>query len=130
MGKISVSEQEIRSMEDYLKGYAFHQKMLGAEKYEQQFFYEREEKSQKKQLGEIPLAQIKMFEVRHFIMGLANGDEKLLLYYHYVKGDSIERCSELLGIGRSTAFRMKKRALALAALHKKSEETIDGVINL
>ncbi len=116
----SVSEREIREMEDYLRGYSFHEKLIEMDEYERSYFYPREKGEEGRE--EIPLARVKLFEIRHFIMSMDNSDEKLLLYYHYVKGDSIERCSELLGVARCTAFRMKKRALRLAVLHKKGEE--------
>ena len=61
--------------------------------------------------GELTLVRAKMYEVRHFIMNMENRDEKLLLYYHYIRGESVEKCAELLGISRSSGFRLKKRAL-------------------
>ena len=71
--------------------------------------------------GELPLARARMFEIRHRIMSLPNCDEKLMLYYHYVKGETIERCSELLGIARSSGFRMNKRGL-LMLMEKMKED--------
>ena len=117
MEKTSVSDEEIREMEEYLRGYSFHAKLIDMDEYERTFFYDPRKEGRGK--GEIPLARVKLFEIRHFIMSMENSDEKLLLYYHYVKGESVERCSELLGVARCTAFRMKKRALLLAVLHKK-----------
>ncbi|MBQ9112294.1 MAG: hypothetical protein IJY08_01815 [Clostridia bacterium] len=65
-------------------------------------------------LNEVPLARARMFSVRHFILDLDNSNEKLFLYYHYVKGESVERCSELLGVSRRSGFRIKNRALSMA----------------
>ena len=120
MAKTSVSEEEIREVEDYLRGYAFHEKMLEVDEMERSFFYEERKRGPS---SELSLAQVRLFEIRHFVMGMENSMEKLLLYYHYVKGESVEHCGELLGVSRSTVFRMKHRALALAVLHKKR---IDG----
>ena len=53
---------------------------------------------------------------------LPNSDEKLLLYYHYVKGENVERCAELLGISRSSGFRLKKRAHEMVAMVLYGEE--------
>ncbi len=54
-------------------------------------------------------------EIRVFIDSLPNESCKLLLYYHYVVGMTVERASEELDISRRGAFRLKKKALALAA---------------
>ena len=65
----------------------------------------------------------RIYEIATFLGKMKNGREKMLLYYRYVKGESVEHCGELLGVSRSTVFRMKHRALALAVLVKKR---IDG----
>ena len=116
---ITVTKQEYGEAENYLRTYGFYKKLLKLEKYEQEYF----------ERGHLPeinvwenpsgnaVAVAKMFEVRHFIMSMQNCDEKLMLYNIYVKGHSVERCAELMGISRSSAFRLKKRALVLAAEH-------------
>lgn len=117
----SVSEDEIRMMDDYLKGYIMNQKLLKLDRYERTYLgYKDGEDSLP---IDAPLARAKMFEVRHFIMDMRNGDEKLLLYYHYIRGESVEKCAELLGISRSSGFRLKKRAL-IAAIDKKQQNAL------
>ena len=103
----------IRRMDEYLKGYTFNRRLLQLSHYEDRYFHinEREEL----EAGEPPLARARMFEIRHFIMGLPNGDEKMLLYYHYVRGESVARCAELLGVSRASGFRLRNRALLMAA---------------
>lgn len=116
---VTVTKTEYDEVENYLRNYGFYKKLLRMDKYEQEYFNSgytplsdiRECPS------EVTLAHAKMFEVRHFIMSMENSTEKLLLYNHYVKGCSVDRCAELLGISRSSAFRLKKRALVLAAEH-------------
>ena len=112
------NETEIRMMQDYLKGYGLNRKLLRMDRYEQEYFHPdiRDFES----FGEAPLARARMYEIRHFIMSLPNSDEKLLLYYHYVKGESVARCGELLGISRASAFRMHRRALLLAISRRKA----------
>ena len=78
------------------------------------YTYEDFDSTDREILDEAPLARAKMFGVRHFILGLDNSDEKLFLYYHYIKNESVERCGELLGISRRTAYRLKEKALSLA----------------
>ncbi|MGM9683368.1 MAG: hypothetical protein ACI3XQ_07200 [Eubacteriales bacterium] len=107
--------ENIAVVENYLKSYALNKKLLRLDRYEREMC--TADTGDYESIGEAPLARARMFEVRHFIMGLENCDEKLLLYYHYIKGERIERCAELLGISRSSGFRMKKRALLMALSH-------------
>ena len=114
MTKISVTEEVLRDTDDYLKGYCLCERMLKLDKYERTYFaYNEGDKEYFS--NDSALCRAKMFEIRHFIMSIKNCDEKLMLYYHYVRGETVERCAELLGISRSSGFRLKKRALALAA---------------
>ena len=106
-----------KRIEDFLKGYKLNRRLLGIEKYYDEYFKDENNflfSVDSDMLKEAPLARAKMFEVRHFILGLPNSDEKLFLYYHYIKGDSVERCGELLGISRRNCFRLKQKALAMA----------------
>ena len=59
--------------------------------------------------------QGQLIEIRDFIESLPNESCKLLLYYHYVVGMTVERASEELDSSRRNAFRLKKKALAFAA---------------
>lgn len=119
MTEASAFAEQIRQIDDYLKGYRFQQKLLHLDRYEKEYFHPREWEAESP--GELALARARMFEIRHFIMELSNSDEKLLLYYHYIKGEPVERCAELLGISRSSAFRLRKRALTLALAHWKEK---------
>lgn len=114
---VSVTKAEYSETENYLKTYGFYKKLLRMDKYEQEYFNGDSPSAIRDCPSEHTLAHAKMFEVRHFIMSMQNSNEKLLLYYHYVKCDSVDRCAELIGISRSSAFRLKKRALVLAAEH-------------
>ena len=112
MVKDSVSQDEIRSVDNYLRGYQIYSKLLKLDRYERNYFGYKD--GEDNLSVDAPLARAKMFEVRHFISEMKNCDEKLLLYYHYIRGEPVEKCSELLGISRSSGFRLKKRALILA----------------
>ena len=114
----TVSEEEIQAVVHELKSYAFYRKMLRLARYEEEFFGGRE-RPEPDHDDRRSYARLRMVEIRHFVMSMENSDEKLFLYYHYIREDSVERCAELLGISRSSAFRMKKRAHLLAALHKE-----------
>ena len=112
MVKDSVSQDEIRSVDNYLRGYQIYSKLLKLDRYERNYFGYKD--GEDNLSVDAPLARAKMFEVRHFILELPNCDEKLLLYYRYVKKLTVERCAELLGVSRRTAYRILDRALRLA----------------
>ena len=117
MQKMLLDGMQRKRIENFLKGYKLNRRLLGIEKYYDEYFKDENNflySVDSDMLKEAPLARAKMFEVRHFILGLPNSDEKLFLYYHYIKGDSVERCGELLGISRRNCFRLKQKALAMA----------------
>ena len=120
MTECTVSETEIKETENFLKGYALNMKLLRLDRYERTYFGYRD--GDDGAFNDAPLARARMFEIRHFIMEMKNSDEKLLLYYHYVRCEPVEKCAELLGISRSSGFRLKKKALALAAQKRRSQE--------
>ena len=57
-----------------------------------------------------------MYEAEHLVSALPNGREKLMLYYHYIRGESVERAADLLGVSRRTGYRIHKRALSAAGM--------------
>lgn len=54
-------------------------------------------------------------EVRGFVDGLTHDRCKLLLFYHYIRGLTVEQTADELDISPRSAYRLKKEALALAA---------------
>ena len=126
MTDTAIAAENIRTVENYLKEYQFQSRLLRLDRYEREFFRVRNNATDSP--SEQPLARAKMYEIRHFLMSLPNSDEKLLLYYHYIKGEPIERCAELLGLSRSSGFRLKKRALSIAAHHHQTyKNTAEGL---
>lgn len=104
---------------EFLRQYRYGFKLLAANKYEHDYFG-----------GNIPddgfcctddeaYVKAKMFEVKRFVTSLAPDDRKLMLYYYYIHGETVERCAEMLDISRRSAFRLKKRALEYAAVKYK-----------
>ena len=117
----NLSLYQIEEMKNYLSGYKLYRDLLELEKYEREFLRSREWSSERP--GDLTLARVKMFEIRHFILSLPNSNEKILLYLHYIDCEPIERCGDIMGISRSSAFRLKRKALALACKHKSIEIT-------
>lgn len=124
----NISKEALTITENYLKSYRLNQKLVRLERYEREFFGGGDTRDLEA-FGELPLAKPRMYDVRHFIMSLPNCDEKLILYYHYIKGLSVERCGELIGISRSSAFRKRSAALVMAA-KKYVAERLGGTSSL
>lgn len=109
--------EEIEKIKNYLCGYKLYRSILELEKYEREFIHSHQWTSERP--GDITLAKAQMFEIRHFVLDLPNSNEKIILYLHYIDCEPIERCADIMNISRSSAFRLKKKALALAASYKK-----------
>lgn len=57
----------------------------------------------------------RMHRVRDFVASVPDYPCQRMLYYYYIRGLTVERTAEELDISRSSAFRLKRKALALAA---------------
>ena len=110
------NEKNILCTRTFLESYGANKKMLNMLNYEKEYFGDiKKDDSLALPFGDEILVKTRMYDVRRFIASLPDGNEKFLLFYHYVRGYSVEKCSELLGIGRTSAFRLRRRALASAA---------------
>ena len=58
--------------------------------------------------------QAQMYEAEQLIAALRSGREKLLLYYRYIRGESVEHAADLLGVSRRTGYRLHRRGLLAA----------------
>lgn len=103
-----MTEEEIQKAKEFLASYTLHKKWLNASRYEREYFGGTDGSDE-------VFLQAKLFLVREFIASLPNCPEKLFLSCHYVRGHSVEKCAELMEISPRSAYRLKKRALALAA---------------
>lgn len=59
----------------------------------------------------------RMFEIRAFVLSVEQTPERMLLYYYYIKGFTLDKCAKILGISRRSVCRLKLKALD-AALEK------------
>ena len=124
MLKEEISKVDIKKAEEFLEGYKTNKNLYKIDLYEKSRGLVSEWDVESP--NELFLARARMFDVRHAIMGLPNSDEKLFLYFHYIKGESVERCGDMLGISRATAFRVKKRAVELFIKHQR---TVGSLMN-
>ncbi|MDD7675873.1 MAG: sigma-70 family RNA polymerase sigma factor [Eubacteriales bacterium] len=103
-------------MNNILKQYGYGLKMLKMNKYEKDFFGGSAPEDGLFCTDDEAYIKARMFEIKRFVTSLPPDDRKMFLYYHYIRGETVERCGELLGISRRSAFRLKARALEYAAV--------------
>lgn len=116
---VNNTPKDICAVKKFLEGYGASKNILKMMEYEKEYFADESKSHADDALivpgGDEVLLKSKMYDVRRFILGMEDGKEKALLFYHYIRGFSVEKCSEMMGIGRTSAFRLKKKALASAA---------------
>ena len=110
-----MTDTALQKAKDFLSSYPLHKKWLNASRYEREYFGGSSSDDE-------VFLQAKLFCVREFIATLPNCPEKLFLNCHYVRGHSVEKCAELMEVSPRTAYRLKKRALALAAKRLSEKE--------
>lgn len=107
-------KDRLDAVKRFLEEYGFARKNLRMSQYCREYF-DAEEDSLDESCGDEVLLRAKMYEVKSFILGMPSSNERLFLYYHYIRGETVERCAELLDISRRSGFRLKKRALEKAS---------------
>ena len=105
----------LREVEGYLSSYRASERMLEMNRYERDYFPPLRRVTTDFSAESEVYLKAKMYEIRAFVLSLPDCDEKLLLYYHYIHGETLMRCAELLDVSRATVYRLKKRALYSAA---------------
>lgn len=113
---------ELDDLKNYLSGYKLCKELLQLEQYEREFI-EDGKRWENERPGDLSLARARMFEIRQFILFLPNTKEKILLYMHYIDCEPIEKCGDIMNISRSSAFRLKRRALRFAFDHFNAQKS-------
>lgn len=115
-----MSEKKTTTVEeakDFLCSYQLCLDMLNLRKYERK----RAKKFDEPCVCEDVLAgdeaywRVRMYEVNALLSRMRNGREKLILYYRYVRGESVEHAANLIGVSRRTGYRMHARGLQIVA---------------
>lgn len=104
------NETDRADINRYLRDYRRTYSMLRASSLTKRFSYEDTFSTD----ADEAIFRSKMFEIRSLILSIEQIPEKMLLYYYYVKGFTLERCAKVLGISRRSVYRLKLRALDLA----------------
>ena len=110
-------EDAVEAVRNFLCGYQLCLDMLNLRQYERRraSVFRDECDPSDVLAGNEAYWRARMFEVGTLIESMKNGREKLILYYHYVRGESIEHAADILGVSRRTGYRIHKRALLLAS---------------
>lgn len=119
--------ERIALARDFLCGYQLSMDMLNVRRYERKRAkaFDDECDCEEILMGNEAVWRARMFDVGATLSRMRNGREKLILYYHYVKGESIEHTADLLGVSRRTGYRLHERGLlvvgAMLERRKKTE---------
>ncbi len=116
--KRGTEEEELSRTKDFLCGYQLCLDMLNLRRYER---LRAPRFSEECDCGDIlsgneAFWRARMFEVKTVLGQMRNGKEKLLLYYHYIRGESIEHAANMLGVSRRTGYRLHTRGLHSVAM--------------
>lgn len=112
-----MKQTSIEEAREFLCSYQLCLDMLGLRKYERKRAKQFDDPCVCEDIlaGDETYWQMRLYEVGALLGRMKNGREKLLLYYHYVRGESIERAANLIGTSRRTGYRLHARGLRTVA---------------
>ena len=114
---IKAEENRMESTRNFLCGYQLCVDMLDLRKYERKRAHMFDDACDCEDIlaGNEAYWRARMYEISTLINSMKNGREKLILYYRYVRGESVEHIANSLGVSRRTGYRMHKKALLSAS---------------
>lgn len=107
-----VSQRRLDETAAWLASYSICQTMLELAKAPQE---ENDGQTPRSRAGECVMLTMRMREIERALRSLPMGKERLVLELHYLQGTPVERCAEQLYVSRATAYRLKRRGLAMLA---------------
>ena len=105
---------------ELLKQYPVCKRFIDSQAYAKEYFNPHSTQ----QICDKEVYAARMCVIESLIQLLAPSDECTLLYLHYIKDFSVEKCAECMYMSRRTAYRMLKKAYKLIceAINKTKEE--------
>lgn len=114
-----IKEESIAEVRNFLCSYQFCIDMLELRQYERKrrtHRFDAEPDCDDLLSGNEAYWRARMYAVKAFVATMRNGREKLMIYYCYLRGESIEHAAALLDVSRRTGYRLHERGLRSAAL--------------
>lgn len=109
-------DPRLEEVRNFLCSYQYSFDMLNLHQYERRrarVHFDEEYDSCDLMKGDEAFWKERMCDVRTLISDLRDGREKLLLYYHYIRGMSVEHAADMIGVSRRTGYRMHHRGLLM-----------------
>ena len=129
--ELTCTEEEIRETQNYLCSYRLCVEMLHLRRYERK----RAKKLCPDDIdcediltGSETFWKMRMRDIYVLINSMKNGREKLILYYYYIRGESIERAANLIGFSRRTGYRMLHRGILMVAIRRRKRKSFESKI--
>lgn len=110
-----VSQRRLDEMAAWLAVYPIYQTMLELAKAPPDEDGTREPRSR---TGECVMLTMRMREIERAVRSLPMGKARMVLELHYLHNIPVERCAEQLYVSRATAYRLKRRGLAMLAVRE------------
>lgn len=114
---VQTDDERIEHARNFLCGYQLCLDMLNLKKYERRranVFRDPCDCDDILMQSE-PYWRARISEVGALISSMKNSREKLILFYHYIRGESIEHAANILGVSRRTGYRLHQKGLVIAA---------------
>ena len=109
--------ERIEAVRNFLCSYQLCLDMLNLRRYERKRAYKFDDEFDCEDIlsGNEAYWRARMYSVGTLIERMRNGREKLMIYYHYIRGESIEHAANLLDVSRRTGYRLHDRGLLSAS---------------
>ena len=103
----------IENAKNYLSGYQLCMDLLHLRQYERRRAKKFDEPCRAEDIlkGNECYWRAKMREIELLIASLRNGREKMVLYYRFIRGQSVMYSADFLGISRRTGYRLYNKGL-------------------
>ena len=118
----------IEEVRNFLSGYRYCMGLLKLGKHERRRAKAFDEPCDEDVLlaGDEVFWRARMYAVKSLIDSMKNGREKMLLHSRYIRGQSIEHISDMLGFSRRTGYRLHQKGLLIASiLYQKIKKETD-----